>query len=252
MVHCTNCALTGAVSVGEILAICADDNQELPVRMVRVFEVTSCPYNIISLTKKMEDGWELHGNKEIGFQLSKHGIILRFNIRVETDEGVVWAAQFRRRNAVLAMTGTDMTRNGVRVMDMTTIHRKLGHADEQSNRNVAKRFGWETTDGPMMPCESCAVGKGRQKKCAQDVEGNASYIGLQNASGHTQWKAMQSCVASHGRLSTRMQNIGHVLHKTGHGGTHSGKTVPLEGIGYISKIHPSGQCGREQISTPLL
>jgi hypothetical protein len=46
------------------------------------------PYNIISITQRTENGWELSGDKLRGIVLSKNGVQMCFDIRVETAKGV--------------------------------------------------------------------------------------------------------------------------------------------------------------------
>jgi hypothetical protein len=50
-------------------------------------------------------------------------------------------------------------------------HFRLGHMSEQATRKMATAIGWKLTAGSMTLCESCAIGKGRQKNLPKDNGG---------------------------------------------------------------------------------
>jgi len=53
-------------------------------------------YNLISLTKFMEEGHKVIGNKKDGLSVKKRGRRIKFDIRVETLKGVLWCAYIQR------------------------------------------------------------------------------------------------------------------------------------------------------------
>ncbi len=53
-------------------------------------------YNLISVTKLMEEGHKVSGNKKDGLSVEKGGLIIKFDIRVETPKGELWCAYIRR------------------------------------------------------------------------------------------------------------------------------------------------------------
>ena len=48
-------------------------------------------------------------------------------------------------------------------------HEMLGHASEDTTRNTAKHLGWKLT-GKWNPCESCLIGKAKQKNVPKITE----------------------------------------------------------------------------------
>ncbi len=44
----------------------------------------------------MEEGYKVVGTKKDGLSVKKRGLIIKFDIRVETPEGVLWCAYIRR------------------------------------------------------------------------------------------------------------------------------------------------------------
>ncbi len=53
-------------------------------------------YNLISLTKLMEEGHKVIGNKKDGLSVEKGGQVIKFDIRVKTPKGVLRCAYIQR------------------------------------------------------------------------------------------------------------------------------------------------------------
>eukprot|EP00957_Ditylum_brightwellii_P186014 14162177-Ditylum_brightwellii.AAC.1 len=51
-------------------------------------------YNLFSLTKQMKNGWLLHGNND-ALWITKSGHKVKFDIRIETKEGIIFAAYMK-------------------------------------------------------------------------------------------------------------------------------------------------------------
>ncbi len=49
-------------------------------------------YNLISVTKLMEEVHKVSGNKKDGLSVEKVGRVIKFDIRLETPKGVLWCA----------------------------------------------------------------------------------------------------------------------------------------------------------------
>ena len=49
------------------------------------------PFNVISLSKLQRQSLKLHGEEEYTAIVSKEGFVLRFDIVIHTDDGVVYA-----------------------------------------------------------------------------------------------------------------------------------------------------------------
>jgi hypothetical protein len=56
-------------------------------------------YNMISLTKLIEEGHNVIGNKKDGMSVKKGGWVIKFDIRIKTPKGVLWCAHIRRLEA---------------------------------------------------------------------------------------------------------------------------------------------------------
>jgi hypothetical protein len=64
--------------------------------LANVHHVPLAAYNLFSLTKRLQSGWSLHGNEK-GIWLAKSGQTVMLDIRIETPEGVVFAAHLPRK-----------------------------------------------------------------------------------------------------------------------------------------------------------
>eukprot|EP00957_Ditylum_brightwellii_P083981 6383421-Ditylum_brightwellii.AAC.1 len=63
-------------------------------------------------------------------------------------------------NAELANAGADAAPLRLNV---NKAHELLGHTNKDRTWRTTKHLGWEIVCGGFVPCESCAVGKARQK-----------------------------------------------------------------------------------------
>ncbi len=70
------------------------DNQ-FTVRLREVDVIPKSHYNLISLTKLMEEDHKVIGNKK-GLSVEKGGRSIKFDIRVETPKGVLWCAYIQQ------------------------------------------------------------------------------------------------------------------------------------------------------------
>jgi hypothetical protein len=62
---------------------------------VKLRDVDVIP-DLISVTKLMEEGHKITGNKKDGLSAEKGGRTIKFDIRVETPKGVLWCTYIRR------------------------------------------------------------------------------------------------------------------------------------------------------------
>jgi hypothetical protein len=140
--------------------LCTKDGTEIcKMAIERLYLSPDSPYNVLSITKKMKEGWTLSGDDQNGLSLVKNGICISFDIRVDTPEGVLWCVYLRRPIEEQAIIQMDTSMK----MNMSKAHALLGHMSEVLTRKTAENLGWTITRGGMSPCESCALGKGRQK-----------------------------------------------------------------------------------------
>ena len=71
-----------------------DDQFAVKLRDVDV--IPESHYNLISLTKLMEEGYMVIGTKKDGLSVEKKGLVIKFDIRIETPKGVLWCVYIRR------------------------------------------------------------------------------------------------------------------------------------------------------------
>jgi hypothetical protein len=60
------------------------------VKMYNVKHVKSAKFNLFSITKRQEDGWILHGDRD-AIWLTKEDKTIVFDIKIKTSEGLVFA-----------------------------------------------------------------------------------------------------------------------------------------------------------------
>jgi hypothetical protein len=86
----------------------------------------------------MESGWELSGDKVRGIVLSKNGVEMCFEIRVETAKGVLWAACMKcsppKSVAVAPVVMLPLS--------LEHAHLRLGHMSEEATKKAATAIGW--------------------------------------------------------------------------------------------------------------
>jgi hypothetical protein len=168
-VHVGNNEHTAATHCGTLpVTICNNTGEEMyDASFPNMHLVPAAPYNIISITQRMENGWTLGGSKDTGIVLTKNGHTLMFDIKITTRKGVLWASCMKRRPletaAIAPATYTQL--------NVQQAHGRLGHMSENSTRQAAKALGWKLAKGSMPPCENCAIGKGRQKNIPKDTGG---------------------------------------------------------------------------------
>jgi hypothetical protein len=127
-VHVGNSQHTSATHSGRLPVVVCDKTgvEQFKVTFPDMHLVPSAPYNIISLTSRMESGWDLGGNRHDGIWIEKDGVRICFDIRVETRKGVIWAACFKRVDGETAAIAADLN---VKLIIQQT-HARLGHMSE--------------------------------------------------------------------------------------------------------------------------
>ncbi len=53
-------------------------------------------YNLFSITKLIKQGHKVTGNKKDGITVEKGSRVIKFDIRVETQKGVLWCADIKQ------------------------------------------------------------------------------------------------------------------------------------------------------------
>ena len=140
--------------------------------------------NLISLTKLIEEGHKVAGNKKDSLSVKKGGRVIKFDIRVETPKGVMWCAYIRRPEAkgeVAAGMSDDRGDNQPNEsvqeltlaikMNIEQAHAILGHSREGKTWQTAAALGILIARGALKTCESCAIAKAKQKNMNDESEG---------------------------------------------------------------------------------
>ena len=72
-----------------------DGEEQFPVKLQNVDVIPEIHYNLISLTRLMEEGHLIRANKKIGITVCKGNCEIKFDIQVETPKGVLWCAYIK-------------------------------------------------------------------------------------------------------------------------------------------------------------
>jgi hypothetical protein len=158
-------------------------NDQFAVKLRDVDFIPESHYNLVSLTKLMEEGHKVSGNKKDGLSVEKGGRRIKFDIRVETPKGVLWCAYIRRpesKGEVAAGMSDDkgdnqpnksVKPNPAIKMSIERAHAILGHSSEAKTRQTAAALGILVTRGALKTCESCAIAKAKQKNVNEESTG---------------------------------------------------------------------------------
>ena len=174
-------------------------NHEWSFQLTDVHYSPDSAFNLFSATKLMDKGWSLRGDQTQGFVMYKGDQTVKFDIRITTRQGCIWAGYFQRRDdsgdeiSVIKAPAADSTATKVvKLVKSTTTpvdsstdggagkkpvkmtvqkaHQMLGHSNEAATGKTAKMLGWLLSRGELKICESCAKGKGKQKNASKSSE----------------------------------------------------------------------------------
>ena len=116
-------------------------------------------YNLFSLTKRLDDGWILGGDKN-SLWISKGENKVVFDIKIKTPKGAIFATYFKRNvnngNEVAAVMSDKKKKISA---DMA--HGLVGHINDCKGRKNVKYLGYELTNKPMTQCGACAEAKAK-------------------------------------------------------------------------------------------
>ena len=173
--RCANGQIAVATHVGRMSTMYCDKHGTtiMPITMQEVTVTPECPFNVISATNKMKNGWTVYGDKA-GMTLEKNGVQIVFDIHIHTPKGVLYAAYFKRQSAVneLSLTATEQSNtqwtlvnnSKARKWSIMEAHVKYGHHNEKTTRAIAATNGVQISRGSLGVCEPCTRGKAKQKK----------------------------------------------------------------------------------------
>ena len=145
-------------------------------------------FNLFSISKCMRQGWTVTGNAS-GMVLTSPDkkSKLVFDIVIPTPKGCIFASLLIRKQDIAAAevgveggigqstsnvhtqseNGETQRKRTPNKLTLHEVHAKLGHPDKEKARRTAKALGWTMVDGTMESCESCAMGKAKQKNVPQ-------------------------------------------------------------------------------------
>lgn len=140
-------------------------NEVMDITLDSVGHMKGSNYNLCSLTRMMQKGWKLQGDKK-AITMTKNGMSINFDIVIPTTKGALYCACFKRKRANGEVHGAALGEGTE--MNINRAHTLLGHKSEDSTRKTAKQLGWRITRGSLKPCESCAISKAKQKNVPKE------------------------------------------------------------------------------------
>jgi hypothetical protein len=162
-----------ATVIGSIDGRLCDKNGDV-LNDAKISDVTHLPeakYNLFSITKLQNDGWTLGGNADT-IWLTKGDIKIKFDIKIPTPKGVMYAMYHQRNTEIAAPMTTTPNAAAATVgaiipmpkrMSVKKAHDMLGHVNVRAVRKTATAFGWELTCGTLGVCEPCTKAKAKKK-----------------------------------------------------------------------------------------
>ena len=138
-----------STAIGSISSIVCDNqgNQKFNIIMTDVALVPDCAFNLFSLSKRLKKGWSLHGNADALTLSSPDGACkLRFDIKITTPNGVLFAICMKRSQVEHANVVTNGNKNEeMTKLSVLQAHEKLGHINAQATVQIAESLGWVLT-----------------------------------------------------------------------------------------------------------
>ena len=96
--------------------------------------------------------------------VEKGGVKIVFDIRIDTDQGALYCAYFKRGGkGEVAAPAANADEGKKLKLSIKQAHARLGHCSEQMAREASKSLNWEITRGGLGACADCAIGKAKQK-----------------------------------------------------------------------------------------
>ena len=148
-------------------------NEGQDITLTNVYCSKKYNYNLFSLTKAMEAGWNLESEKDC-IMLKKGKQIIKFDVKVKSPNGVLYCGRFRANHSggasEASLVNSNVKDKSIRKMNINEAHCCFGHMSEANTRKVAKEMGIEIVRGAMKKCAACAVGKSKQKNVPKNKD----------------------------------------------------------------------------------
>jgi hypothetical protein len=129
------------------------DGTEKDITLHNVAYVPSLTYNLLSITKALENGFHI-SNKEKIMVLRKENFVIKFD-RIKRTNASYCPGILLKSRVYCKMANTAIVNQNV---DYHEAHQKLGHLGHDTTRATALKLGWTLTKEEK-PCESCPIGK---------------------------------------------------------------------------------------------
>ena len=135
-------------------------------KLTQVQHMVGSPFNLLSVTRLFLLGWKLQDGDVDHMTFIKGNLKIRCDIKVKTNKGFLFAVYLKRKTSVIEELAQATVQ--ARSMTVNEAHRLYGHHDEATTRKIAERMNVHVTRGAMVPCESCGLGKAKQKNVANN------------------------------------------------------------------------------------
>ena len=142
---------------GDLFGEIKSKGKTIPIRIQDVTIMPNGTFNLFSVSQAL---WEMEGNKN-EITLKKGKCELKFDLKISTSKGVLYATKIARRSEICGTIGDLATAK----MTANQAHQILGHMSNEQTKQVAMQLGWKLTEA-FETCEACAVGKACQKNIA--------------------------------------------------------------------------------------
>ena len=154
-VHIGNGKSLNSTMIGTLKATVQQlDGTTIDVKLNNVVYVPELSINLLSITKAIENGFQVSNEGNI-MSLTKGSMTIKFDKIQKTKNGfcpgIIMKTKLTQESAYIAQ-----------IMTYTEGHQKLGHPGEELTKATANKIGWKMTK-KTEECESCPIGKARQK-----------------------------------------------------------------------------------------
>jgi hypothetical protein len=165
-------------------------NEQFTVKLQNVDVILESHYNLMSITRLIEEGHKLSGNKKEGLTLKKNRQVIAFDIRVKMPKGVFWCANIMRNDSsnskvvagssdnqiVAKPIATKKVLQPVLKMHIGGAHAILGHANEDATQKMAAALSMMITCGGLKTCKLCAIAKAKQMNVNSKSKGKKAQV----------------------------------------------------------------------------
>ena len=137
-------------------------NMKVVLDKVRYIPELYC--NLLSITKVMQQGYELRGDKS-GMWIEKEKVKIIFDKKIRTSNGELFGVQIDSRKE----KDPCLVTKELKLINVNHFHQQLGHANEAVTRSTAKYLNY-TIKGKFDICTECSLAKAKQTKLNKSTE----------------------------------------------------------------------------------